>query len=274
MDLGCDFEGFDVEGDEFFLHGFLVAACQHKEERDAEFEREGLHDEFVAVGEEFAGHIRAREWVIAVRIHAGLVDHEAGAFFRDQVQSLFQKQAGLAFVAGRDPAHDRARAFVGPHAGAADREVEEVWQDFGECGGAIASVFVAIEHEDLGSGIQGRNEGEAVEGAVAAAVRGGGMVEALTHIRGDAALQCHAGSQQIAAVDRQHAIAIVLAPIPEGTLAERTFTGEDAVDIGRGVDAVEIVAGGWLWLDERGASRLGRPFGHEREFPHRGGAGA
>jgi hypothetical protein len=38
-----------------------------------------------------------------VRIHAGLVDHEAGAFFRDQVQSLFQKQAGLAFVAGRDP---------------------------------------------------------------------------------------------------------------------------------------------------------------------------
>lgn len=102
-DLGCDFEGFDVERDEFFLHGFLVAACQHKEERDAEFEREGLHDVFVAVGEEFAGHIRAREWVIAVRIHAGLVDHEAGAFFRDQVQSLFQKQAGLAFVAGRDP---------------------------------------------------------------------------------------------------------------------------------------------------------------------------
>jgi hypothetical protein len=129
-------------------------------------------------------------------------------------------------------------------------------------------VLVAIEHEDFGAGIQGRNESEAVEGAVASAVRGCGVVETLGDIRGDAVLKRHARSEKIAAVDRQHSVSVIFAPIPEGTLAERTFPGEDAVDLGRIVDAIEIVAGDWLRLDDLRESCIDSSPGHERKLPH------
>lgn len=52
-------------------------------------------------------------------------------------------------------------------------------------------------------------------------------MKALGHIRSDAILKRQAGGKKIASVDRQHPITVVLAPISEGTFAQRPLAGEE-----------------------------------------------
>lgn len=48
IDAGGDLEGLDMERDQFFFHGFLIAARQNKKERNAEFDKKVFYHELIA----------------------------------------------------------------------------------------------------------------------------------------------------------------------------------------------------------------------------------
>ena len=76
--------------------------------------------------------------------------------------------------------------------------------------------------EDIQIWMQCRNQSEAIESAEAPTIPWSRVVEPLSHIGGDAVLQCHARGEQVAAIDSQHAITIGLAPEAERAFAQRS----------------------------------------------------
>ena len=78
------------------------------------------------------------------------------------------------------------------------------------------------------------------------------------YIRGNAILKRHAGGEQVAPVDRQHAVTVSLAPEAKRALAERAFSRDDALDVRWGMDFREVEGRRRLRFEKSGKSEIGR----------------
>ena len=212
-----------MQGDQLFLHRFLISTGEDEEKGNREMKQEFFHNEFIALGEEFSGHLGAGEGIVAVRVHSGLINDEVRPPFRDEIHGLVQVKPRLRFIAWGHFADAGAGPLERAHGGSANGEVEKIGERFGELGRAVAAVFVAIQNKDVQLGMHGRHECEAVESAESPAISRRRVVETLRHIGGDAVLKGHASGQEVASVDGQHAIPVILAPEAERAFAQRSI---------------------------------------------------
>lgn len=259
-----------MQGHQFFPYRLLISPGQNKKEGNAKLTQQGVHNALVAPSQKIAGHLGTGKRVVTVRIHPGLVDNKVRSTIRHDLEGLLNITAGHHLIARHHLPNDGPRPLKGSHSGPAYGEVEKIAQYFCELRRAVTTMLVAVENKDVPFRMQRGNKRKTVERAKPTAVRRCGVVEPLAHIGGQTVLQCHTGRQQIPTIDRQHTVAVILAPKAESALAQWTLPEKDAFDIRWIMDFHELADRDRVGFNKRGEAFTRSQTRHKRELAHRG----